>query len=215
MYLKWYLCRIITGVTSSTLMFSLALVSNTRTPTDSPKRTASWVSTCFRAGSSFLFPTGREEGKFWFWFPLAASLVTNYAGRLKRSRRHSRKIKAEMLKTDWFLETDPGFYRRCRSSARSRSANASRWQRTRDWSRRKRWWRRGCSCSSCTQEQEKKKKKKESTQWRTCHNKSPENSHLICLVALTWMWWFGTSPDPPCPRSAASPARPRCPPSGS
>lgn len=43
-------------------MFSLALVSNTRTPTDSPNRTASWVSTCFLAGSSFLFPT---EGCRW------------------------------------------------------------------------------------------------------------------------------------------------------
>lgn len=47
--------------TSSTFMFSLALVSNTRTPIDSPKRTASWVSTCFRAGSSFLFPTESEQ----------------------------------------------------------------------------------------------------------------------------------------------------------
>lgn len=44
-------------------MFSLALVSNTRTPIDSPKRRASWVSTCFLAGSSFLFPTERVSRK--------------------------------------------------------------------------------------------------------------------------------------------------------
>lgn len=205
-------------------MFSLALVSNTRTPTDSPKCTASWVSTCFRAGSSFLFPTTGENGKFWFRFPLAAH------GRKPQQTHLSRqivqkdwnkpdgtagqiKMKPDTMKTDWFSrasETDPGFYRRCRSSVRSRSANAWRSQRTRDWSRRKRWWRRGCSCSSCTQEQEK-----EWRQWRTCHNKSPENANLISLVALTWMWWFWISPDPPCPRSAASPARPRCPLSGS
>lgn len=49
--------------TSSTLMFSLALVSNTRTPTESPNCIASVVSTCFLDGSSFLFPTGTGNRK--------------------------------------------------------------------------------------------------------------------------------------------------------
>uniref|UniRef100_A0A6B0TW75 Putative secreted protein n=1 Tax=Ixodes ricinus TaxID=34613 RepID=A0A6B0TW75_IXORI len=42
---------------SSTLMFSLALVSNSWMPIWSAKRWASSVSTTFRLGSSFLLPT--------------------------------------------------------------------------------------------------------------------------------------------------------------
>lgn len=49
--------------TSSTLIFSLALVSNSRTPIWSLNRRASAVSTCFRDGSSLLLPTVRVAGK--------------------------------------------------------------------------------------------------------------------------------------------------------
>jgi len=52
---------IIIIITSSTLMFSLALVSNSWMPICCAKVWASAVSTTFLSGSSFLFPTGDAE----------------------------------------------------------------------------------------------------------------------------------------------------------
>lgn len=55
---KWSVRNILT---SSTLMFSLALVSNNWIPICWANVCASSVTTTFRSGSSFLLPTARQE----------------------------------------------------------------------------------------------------------------------------------------------------------